>query len=141
MSSMPLLRSRLASARAKRTRFASSKALRRSSELLSGARLNIEFIVYQRNPSKFSHLALQIPCPQAVLPQVGRELLEYLPRLPDEATRPHLHGRSPSEHELHDVRAARHPANPDHGHTHRSRDLVNRSQGYRLYRRPREPAA
>src|SRR4028119_187284 len=115
MPSMPLLRSRLASARAKRTRFASSKALRRSSELLSGARLSIDFIVYQRNPSKFSHRALQIPRPQAVLPQVGRELLEHLPWLPDEAPRPHLHGRSPRKHELHDVRTACTPATPAHG--------------------------
>src|SRR4028119_595647 len=109
MPSMPLLRSRLASARAKRTRFASSKALRRSSELLSGARLSIDFIVYQRNPSKCSHRPLQIPRPQAVLPQVGRELLEHLLWLPDEAPRPHLHGRSPPTPPPHARRPARPP--------------------------------
>src|SRR5829696_5184276 len=109
----PSLRSRLASARAKRTRFASSKALRRSSELLSGARLSIDFTVYQCNVSTFSNRALQIPLPQGILAQVCRELLEHLAWLPDEAPRPYLHRRSPREHELHDVRTARHPANPD----------------------------
>src|SRR5215210_8287515 len=94
MLSEPLLRSRLTSARAKRTRFASSKAFLRSSEVLSGARLSIEFIVYQRNPSKFSQGVLEIPRPQPVLPQISRELLEYLPRLPDEAPGPHLHSGS-----------------------------------------------
>src|SRR5919112_1695033 len=70
----PFLRSRLASARAKRTRFASSKAFRRSSEVLSGARLNIGDELYHRNTD----------CP---------------------------------------------------------RDLINRPQGYRLYRRSRQAAA
>src|SRR4028118_948702 len=113
---MPLLRSRLASARAKRTRFASSKALRRSSELLSGARLSIESVVYQRSLSKFSHSYFQIPRPEAVLPQVGCELLEHLAWLPNEAPRPHLHRRGPREHKLCDVNTARHPAHPDHRH-------------------------
>src|ERR671910_3226216 len=141
MPSMPLLRSRLASARAKRTRFASSKALRRSSELLSGARLSIGFTVYQCSLSTFSNRALQIPRAQAVLLQIRRELLEHLAWLQDEASRPYLHRRSPREHELNDVRTARHPANPDHRQPNRSRDLVDRPQGYRLYRGPREPAA
>src|SRR5215210_253944 len=141
MLSEPLLRSRLTSARAKRTRFASSKALRRSSEVLSGARLSIEFIVYQRNPSIFSQSALELPRPQPVLPQVSCELFEYLLRLSDEATRPHLHRRSPREHKLHGIYPARHPADPDHGHTCYPRNLVYGSQSHRLYRRPREPAA
>src|SRR5215204_1942627 len=131
----PSLRSRLASARAKRTRFASSKALRRSSEVLSGARLNIGGKLYHCNSVCVPlEKTRKVSRPKPVLPEVGCELLERQPRLPDEAPRPDLHRRSPREHELRNVRPACRPADTDHRNPDHPRYLVDRPQCHRLYR-------
>ena len=85
--------------------------------------------------------ARKLPRSQPVLPEIDRELLEHLSRFPDEAPSADLYRRSPREHELRDVRPTRYPTDPDHRNTDCPRDLKNRPQGYRLYRRPRQAAA
>src|ERR687894_38239 len=131
MSSSPVLSLRLVAARANRTRLASSSALRRSWVVLSGALLNIDPLVYHRAlilavwALFFPQSAGQIRGADPRLIEVGRELVEYLLRISNEARRANLHGGSPGEHELHHVHPARDAAAAYDRHTDRPRDVVD----------------
>src|SRR5918997_3674442 len=113
MSSSPVLSLRLVAARATGTRLPSSSPLRRSWVVLSGALLNIDPLVYHR-ASILAVWALFFPQSAGQIRgtdprpfEVGGELVEHLPGVPDEAGRADLHGGSPGEHELGHVHPAR----------------------------------
>src|SRR5918999_6585073 len=79
MPNLPLLRSRLVAALAKRTLLASSSASLRSSAVRSGARLNINGLVYHRR----KRLGLTfLPGAATLLPAIPSGLVAGVPPLP-----------------------------------------------------------
>src|SRR3712207_9119441 len=89
MPNRPLLRSRLVAALAKRTLLASSSASLRSSAVRSGARLNINGLVYHRRKT----LGLTfLPGASALLSAVPPGLVAGFPSDPRATPHPAAHG-------------------------------------------------